>query len=135
MENRETFFFFCEFTLHTLQHITREHSIHGTTKLREEFPTQVSTGTPEVGKSDGDQDTIPTPRFLRSSSARESNYPTEGRNFKNYGADQQRLQNLGSAFRQIHFFTHVFVLENKVHDRSLLLFKVPNRSNACGSKK
>ena len=58
----------------------------------ERISTQTSTGTHR------DKDTIPTLRFPRSSSAGNSFNPMEGRNFKNYGADQQRLQ-----ISELHF--------------------------------
>ena len=48
--------------------------------------------TPVVEISDRDKDPITPPRLLRSSSARNSFNLMEGGNFKNYGADQQRLQ-------------------------------------------
>ena len=61
-------------------------------------PAQQSTEQPVAGMSDQDRDTIPTPRFPRSPSAGNSFQPMEGRNFKNHGADQQRLQ-----ISELHF--------------------------------
>ena len=58
----------------------------------ERIPTQASTGKPLTGMNDRDKDPIPTPRFLRSYSAGNSLYLVEGRNFKNYGVNQQKLQ-------------------------------------------
>ena len=59
---------------------------------------QASTRQPEAESGDRDKDTIPTPRFLRSPSARYSFNPLEGKTLKNYGTDQQRLQ-----ISELHF--------------------------------
>ena len=64
----------------------------------ERIPAQESTGTPLAGVSDRDTDTIPTPRFSRSSSAENSFYLMDGRKCRNYAADQQRLQ-----ISELHF--------------------------------
>ena len=51
-----------------------------------------------AGMSEQNRDTMPTPRILRSSSAGNSFYPREGRNYRNNGADQQRRQ-----MSELHF--------------------------------
>ena len=59
---------------------------------------------PVAGVSEQSRDTIPTPRFLRSSSAGNSFFPREGRNYRNYGADQQRFKSRNSTLTgsQLH---------------------------------
>ena len=58
--------------------------VHATGKI----PMQASTRQPAAESGARDKDTIPTPRFLRNPSARNSFNPVEGRNLKNYGSDQ-----------------------------------------------
>ena len=53
---------------------------------------QQSTGQPVAGVGVKDRDTVLTPTFPRSPSEGNSFNPVKGRNFKNYGADQQRLE-------------------------------------------
>ena len=46
------------------------------------LPVQASTGQPVAESGDRDHDTIPTPRFLRSSSVGNSFNPNGGNNFE-----------------------------------------------------
>ena len=89
---------FLPIPLRTLRHLVLECSIHGIFMLPGKIPVQASTRQPAAESGDRDKDTIPTPRFLRSPSARNSFNPLEGRNFKNYGTDQQRIQ-----ISELHF--------------------------------
>ena len=56
------------------------------------IPVRTGTGKPVAESGEQNRDTIPTPRFPRRLSAEDSFNPMEGRFFKFYGADQQRLQ-------------------------------------------
>ena len=61
------------------------------------IPMHEGAVKPVAGVSDQNRDTIPTPRFLRSSSAGDS-----------FGADQQRLQISGTLLWQVPYSTNVF---------------------------
>ena len=78
--------------------------------------------------------TIPTPRFLRRPSVKNSFNPTEGRSSKNYGADQQRLQ-----ISYIHFDkfpTHLSFSCWKIRFKNwgMFLFKFLHGSNAMDQR-
>ena len=61
-------------------------------------------------------------------------YFSGGDHSKNYGADQQRLQISYLHFRQIPYFSHVCLLEDKVRDRGMYLFTNSNGSNAMDQR-
>ena len=59
----------------------------------------------------------------------------EGRNCKNYGSDQQRLQISELHFDNLPYSTNVFVLENKIQDWGMLLSKFPYGSCAVDQRR
>ena len=87
--HRETFL---QVHLHILRHLMKriptpwDHPDTGRVSER------TSTGQPVTEDGDGGKSAIPNPKFLGSSSTRNSFAPMKGRNFTNYGVDQQRLQ-------------------------------------------
>ena len=62
------------------------------------IPVQAGTEEPVAESGDQSHDTIPTPRFLRRPSGKDSFNPIEGKSLKKYGADQQRLE-----LSELHF--------------------------------
>ena len=78
---------FLQVHLHTFRHPREGYPHHGTIQMQEEFPRGLVQGNPVTEDGDG-----PNPRFLRSSSTRDSFDLVKGRNFTNYGVGQQRLQ-------------------------------------------
>ena len=108
---------------------TPAHSgmLHGTNPISK-FDGSVFSGTvkPVARSEEVNKDTIPTPRFARKSSTcphgilpshAERVYPQ-----KLY-CWIAKTPNLGTAFRQIPYTFHVFVLEDKIQHRSMCLFR------------
>ena len=64
------------------------------------LPVQASTGQPVAESEDRDHDTIPTPRFLRSSSVGNSFTPNGGNNFKELWSWPTKTSNLRTSLWQ-----------------------------------
>ena len=107
------------------------NSLDGT--AAERIPMQESTEEPVAGVSDRDRDTIPTSRFLRSSSAENSLYPMEGRKFRNTGHTNEDFTSRNFTLTGPHS-RNVFVMEKKIQDRSLFLLKFPYGSFAMDQR-
>ena len=84
--------------MRVLRHLMQECTIFWDFDATGNIPVQATTGRPVAESGDRSRDTIPTPRFLRRPSAKDSFNPMEGKSLKNFGADQQRLQ-----ISELHF--------------------------------
>ena len=60
--------------------------------------------------------------------------PDEGKKFQELRVRPTKTSKLGTSFWQIRHSTNVFVLENKIQDRSLFLLKFPYVSNAMDQR-
>ena len=98
------------------------------------IPGRTSTGKLVPGNGSGGKDAMPTPRFLRSSSTGNSFDAMEWRNFKRNGVKQRRLQIPELHFDKFPYSTNIFVLEDKVQDGGMLLFKYPHGSDAVDQR-
>ena len=84
--------------MRVLRNLMQECSTHGMLMRWEMSGCKQARREPVAESGNRNHDSIPTPRFLRRPSARNSFNPVDGRNFKNLGADQQRLQ-----ISELHF--------------------------------
>ena len=95
---------------------------------------QKGTGRLVAGNEEPDRDVIPTPKFARRSSAKNSFIPMEGRSLQKYLADQQRLQ--VSELHLNKFPTTSTFSCWKIRSRPrYVLVQISLRKQCCGSKK
>ena len=80
------------------------------------------------------KDTIPTPRFLRRFSVRNSPSCAEGLNPRNSLVDRQTIQISDLHFVHISYLFHVFVLEGKIQDRSMCLLLISLGGGVVGQR-
>ena len=90
---------------------------------------QRSTGRSVAGDEEQNRDTIPTPRFARGSSVKNSFIAAEGECSHNIMADQQRNQELGTSLDKFPGLS-TFSLGDKIQNRGRFLFKISRGSNA-----
>ena len=94
---------------------------------------QIHASTAEKNEN---QTPVQDQRCQSGPSAQKFSHPYWGRLFfKNYGADQQRLEILRSSFRQIPYTSNVCLLEDKIQDWCYILVHIFLRKQCIGSKK
>ena len=92
------------------------------------------TGRPVAGNEVHNRDTIPTPRFARRSSARNSFIPMDGGSLQNYMVDQQRPQVSELHFDKFPTPSTFSCCKIRFKNRGMFLFKFYHGINATDQR-
>ena len=132
--HRETFFSNpLAYPSTTFERIPTPH--YGTIQMQEELLRGPVRGQPVAEDGDEGRSAIPNPRFQRSSSTGNSFDPVKGKKFYELWGWPIKTSNPGTSFWQVPYSTNFFLLEDKIQDWCMLLFKLPIRRRWYGSKK